>query len=159
MRGVTLVELLINIAIISGIGTITAVMLVSGFRNWQVNRVRTEIQRDTRQTLDLMIKYIRQAQATTIVITRRAGQPPYSDMTFTTIGGNAVEFYQDGTTLYEVFDGNKIIITKNVRALLFAYPSSQDGALINISVSFEGGTYEGGTQTFQLQLEKVRIMN
>lgn len=159
-RGITLVELMINVAIISFIGGVTTMLFIEGYRNWKLSRVKVEIQRDARNSLDLMNKYIRQGKAGSVVISRKdANQPPYSQMTFTTTDGAAVNFYQSGRILYEIFNGQQIIITRQLRALQFAYPDTSDPNIVQISVTFEGQTYEGGSKALQLSVEKVRVMN
>ncbi len=163
LSGVTLVELLINVSIVGAIGTVTAALFLGGFRNWQVSRVKTEIQRDARQSLDLMSRYFRQGLASTVTIRRKANQPAYSWATFTYKDTNnvnhTVDIYQNGRILTIEFDGVQRVITRQLRAVGFTYPDFSDPRVISISVTFEGGTFQGGTKAFQLSLEKVRIMN
>lgn len=152
------------VGIVGSIATVTSALFLGGFKLWQVNRVKVEIQRDARATLDLMNKYLRQASASSLTLDRyNSNQPAYSRCTFTYLdtarAAHSVEFRQDGRIMYLLFDGNKVVMTRNLRNVLFYYPDSTNDKLMNVSICYEATTFTGGTKALQLSVQKVRVMN
>jgi prepilin-type N-terminal cleavage/methylation domain-containing protein len=164
--GWTLVELLLTIMIFSIITLGTSTFMTQGIRNMRLVIARIDIQREARISLSIMNKELRQAVQDTIVISRQnALQPPYSKITFETIKGSTVSYYQDGIVLYqEVWNGNKHFVAKlseNLRFVHFVYPRTDDSGIIQVSACFEKipFPYVTGAKALQVSIEKVRIMN
>ncbi len=160
--GYTLTELIMTVAILGILFGLAPQLLIQMTRVFRQNQARISIQREVRNSLDLINRNLRQAQAGTIIIDQASGAPPYSRITFdrfTPDGGTAtMSFYQQGNTLYMVRGGTKAIST-NLRYLGFTYPRTDDDTIVSVSVTTEAGTYEAQTKTLQLSVEKVRIMN
>jgi len=165
-QGWTLVELLLTIMIFSIITLGTSTFMTQGIRNMRLVIAKIDIQREARVSLSIMNKELRQAVQDTIVISRQnTSQPPYSKVTFVTIKGSTISYYQDGITLYqEIYDGNKHFVSKlseNVRFVHFIYPRTDDDGILQVSACFEKipFPYVVGAKALQVSIEKVRIMN
>ncbi|MFA5858541.1 MAG: type II secretion system protein [Elusimicrobiota bacterium] len=163
-RGMTLVEVLIGVAIMGILGSLMATFLVNGMRFFQLSQVRAEIQRDARRCLDLMNRTIRQAQASTIRISSETNQPPCSKMSFTTVKDQMVIYYQENSKLYQkvsMDNGTTYrtdTLAEGLRVATFAFPKSDDTAIIAVSLSFEKAIYSG-TKALQMSVEQIRVMN
>jgi len=157
-RGYTLTEAMLVVAIVGIVFALGPAILIQMTRFFRQTRARIEIQRDARNVLDLINRNLRQAKASTVVVDAAGGQPPYSRASFTRAQGNALTFYQQGTTLYMVSGGTKAI-SGNLRYLAFTYPRSDDDNIVSVSIAMETGTFESKTKALQLSVEKVRIMN
>ena len=127
---------------------------------------KIDIQREARVSLSIMNKELRQAVKSSITISRNnSSQPPYSKVTFETIKGSTVSYYQQGTVLYqEIYDGNKHFVSKlseNLRFVHFIYPRTDDDGIMQVSACFEKipFPYVVGAKALQVSIEKVRIMN
>lgn len=156
--GYTLTEAMLVVAVVGVVFALAPALLIQMTRFFRQNRARVEIQRDARNVLDLINRNLRQAKASTVVVDAAGGQPPYSRIAFTKAQGNALSFYQQGTTLYMVSGGTKAI-SANLRYLAFTYPRSDDDGIISVSITMETGTFEAKTKALQLSVEKVRVMN
>ena len=144
-KGFTFVEILVVIAIM-------AVLLVAGgkfFENtaksWRKNYSQVEIQQGARVAMDEMIQYIRQAQATTVVVYTGA-TPANSKITFTMVkdtGTFNVGYYLNGTTLWRQLNGVESTVTPNVKEIFFAkrnpatIPPDEDPRCIYIKLVLE----------------------
>ena len=158
-RGVTLIEMMITVAIL-GIIVAGFTSLLTYFTKFRrLNTARIEIQRDARNSLSWMNKQLRQGKSSTVVIDQASGESPWSRIYFETIKGKQIYYYQDGNKLYQTINGVTSSMAENLRSIRFTYPSTDDSAIIGISICFEKATYEGGTKALQLSIEKVRIMN
>ena len=151
-------ETLMVVAIIGIVALLGPKLIVSAVNFYQLHSAKSEIQRDARVCLDLINRFLRQAQGSTVKISQVSGQPPYSQIQFTTISGQNVNFYQQGHQLYQVLQSS-VAITGNLRYIAFTYPRSDDPTIISVAVTMEKATYEGGTKALELSIEKVRIMN
>jgi prepilin-type N-terminal cleavage/methylation domain-containing protein len=156
--GVTLAELLMVVAIIGIIILIVPRLLTQGVRFYLLHNAKIEIQRDARAGLDLVNRFLRQAESSTVVIDQATGQPPYSRIRFTGIDGQNYKFYQQGTNLYQVARSSSVI-SKNLRYIAFTYPRYDDPSIISVAMTMERATYQGGTKALELSIEKVRVMN
>ncbi len=125
----------------------------------QLNRARIETQRAARDTLNLVNQALRQATASTIIITNETSQPPCSAITFTTIDGRSLKFYQSGKVLSFVQNTATSTVVGGLRYIAFTYPRTDDDNILSVSVTFEQDTYQGGTKALQMAIEKVRVMN
>ena len=92
-RGVTITELMVAVGVLGIIAAVSAVMFTRGFRSWRQNYAQMEVQGDARKALDLIERNLRQASASTVVISQETGQPVYSKISFTTVKNRDMEFY------------------------------------------------------------------
>lgn len=153
-------ELVIVAGITGIIGCVVAVLLGQGLKLWFLNRAQTNIQQQGRTVLSLITRDVRQGQASTFVIDRYASnQPPYSRLTFTTISGRNISYYQNNTKLFMTADGKTTTISSQLRTIMFAYLRTDNDNILNISLITEQATYEGAAKALQLSIEKVRVMN
>lgn len=157
-RGYTLVEVMLTVAIMGIVMMIGPRLLIQTVRFIQLHNAKVEIQRDARVCLDIINRFIRQAKGYTVVIDQAANQAPFSRISFTTVSGQPVQFYQSGTQLYEVTDST-VAISNNVRYIAFTYPRSDDPSIISVALTMEKSTFEGGNKALELSIEKVRVMN
>jgi prepilin-type N-terminal cleavage/methylation domain-containing protein len=157
-NGWTMIELMIVIGIVGIIAFAAPAMFTQLTRFYQLHNAKVEIQRDARAALDIMNRFLRQAQGYTVVIDQVTGQPPFSRITFTTIEGQGMQFYQSGTNLYEV-GRSTTVISKNLHYIAFTYPRSDDPSIISVAITMEKSTYQTMYKALELSIEKVRIMN
>lgn len=158
-KGTTLVELMIVIAIIGVIFSVGHSILMNITRFTQLSNSRLETQSGAREALSHISKTLRQARASTVVISNQTGQPPLSKISFTAIDGRTLGYYQSGKALYFLNGGFATKLSENLRYIAFHHPRTDDSAIISVSVTYEKGTYEGGTKALQMAIEKVRVMN
>ncbi|MEK6646198.1 MAG: prepilin-type N-terminal cleavage/methylation domain-containing protein [Candidatus Firestonebacteria bacterium] len=157
--GVTITELMVAVGVLGIIASVSAVMFTMGFRSWRQSYAQIEVQGDARKVLDLIERNLRQATASTVVISQTSGQPAYSKISFTKVNGDAMEFYQTNDKLYQKVDTNVNLLSNNVQNVLFSYPDTSDSYIVGISVTLQKSTYGGGAKTIQLSVEKVQIKN
>jgi Tfp pilus assembly protein FimT len=158
-RGTTMVELLIVVAIMGLISLTVPSFLRNITRFNRLTTARLETQRSARDALNQIMNVLHQAKASTVVISQESGQSPYSSASFTTVDGRSLKYYQQGNNLYFVSNSSTRTVASGLRYIAFSYPRTDDDGIISVSLTFEKGTYEGGTKTLQMAIEKVRIMN
>lgn len=151
---------MISVAIISIMASIIPVVMIQIHRFTKMSQARTEIQRDVRNTLEVINRQLRQASAATVVIDKATSQPPLSRITFTTVDGATFKFYQSGRRLLHEPQGKGArVLSSNLRYIAFTYPRTDDTRIISVSITTEKETYGGGAKALQLSIEKVRVMN
>jgi len=150
---------MISVAIIGILSTVGPPIFIQMQRFYIQNSARNDVQRDARQSLDIINRFVRQAVSMTIQIDQVSGQPPYSRLSFTSIKGQTVSFWQSGTKLYMKLNNNTSVLAKNLRYIAFVFPRSDDITIINVSMTMEQKSYEGTTKALELSIEKVRVMN
>ena len=158
-KGFTLPEMLISVAVLGIIFGIFPVLFIQVTQLQRQTEARLGIQRDARLALDLIQRYLRQGQASTVVVDRYESQPFYSRIQFSAANGKSYIFYQNGTNLKMVVSGSTKTISDNLLYLAFTYSDTGDDNIISVSITTEKATYEGGAKNLQLSVEKVRIMN
>jgi len=162
-RGVTLVELMITVALSSVVVGGMATLMISYSKMEKLTRARINAQSNVRVYLDLMIKMMRQAQASTVVIDQVSGESPWSRITFTKIDGTSISFYQQRVNgegrLFQAVAGTTKMLATNLRTMKFTYPSTDDSTIIGVSLCFEEPIYGTMTNVLHLSVEKVRLMN
>lgn len=157
--GYTLTEMLMVVAIIGIMASIGPALMTQLTRFFQLNNARISIQRDGRTALDLINRNLRQAKASTIVVTQLSGQPPYSRISFTDLNGVYWAFYQQNQNLYMVNNTSTKTLCGNMRYIAFNYPRTDSAKIISVAITLEKQTYSLQTKALQLSVEKVRIMN
>jgi prepilin-type N-terminal cleavage/methylation domain-containing protein len=161
-RGYTLTEVLLVVAIVGLVSSMAATLMVNMTNFWRQSSARTAIQQDVRVSLDIIDRFARQAQASTICIDQVAGQPPFSRLSFTTIQGWNVSFYQNGKNLIMTNSeegNNTSVLSKNLAYIAFSFPHSDTTSLISVAMTTQAATYKGGRKALQLSIQNVRVMN
>lgn len=158
-RGYTLTEAMLVVAIVGGIATLVAPLLINMTNFWRQTSARSDIGKDVRVSLDTINRMLRQAQQSTVVIDQVSGQPPYSRITFTAQSGQTISFYQTGNVLYQKFGSNVSTLSKAVGYIAFSPPQTTDTTIISVAFTAQAATYKGAKKELQLAVQKVRIMN
>ncbi len=123
-----------------------------------LSSVKTELQRDARSMMILVSRRVRLAQSQSLVIDQDSSQPYYSRLSFTTVNGEYIRYYQSGRTFYMV-DVSTRILSKDLRYVAFALPRSDDLGIVSVSFTLEKAIYEGQTKAIHMASERVRLMN
>jgi prepilin-type N-terminal cleavage/methylation domain-containing protein len=161
--GYTLTETMMAVAIVGILAAVSAPLIISVTTFWRQTTARNDIERDVRSSLDIMNRFLRQAQRMTVVIDRAANQPPYSRITFTTEKNQTVAFYQSGNNLMmSLRTGATTRVSKlsgRLGFIAFTYPRTDDISIVSVAMTMEAPTYLGGKKALQLSIQKVRLMN
>lgn len=158
-RAVTLVEVMIAVAILGIVFSIGPTLLTNLTRFSRLSRARLETQRNARDSLNQINQALRQASASSIVISNEALQSPFSSIGFWTVDGRWLKFYQQGRDLMFVQNTSTRTVADGLRYIAFSNPRTDNSSIISVSVTFERDTYQGGSKALQMAIEKVRIMN
>ncbi|MBI4395931.1 MAG: hypothetical protein HY548_02465, partial [Elusimicrobia bacterium] len=103
---------------------------------------------------------LRQAEASTILVTKHTSQPPCSKIVFDTVSISSMSFWQDGRKLWmQEGSGTAKVLAENLRYLVFSYGETDNDNIMSVSVTFEKDIYSGRSKALQMAVEKVRIMN
>jgi len=158
--GVTLLEMLMVVGIVSTLFTVAAPLMLQANRQFILNRTRVELQQEARSVMYVMTRNLRQATSESITLSRaNTSQPFYSKISFTKQQGTLMVFQQEGTTLYQVFGASKRPLSRNLKYLAFTFPRSDDMGIISVSITMEKEIFEGRKKALHMASEKVRIMN
>ncbi len=158
-KGYTLTEAMLVVAIVATVAGVASPLLVQMTNFWKLTGARATIQRDVRASLDTIDRFTRQAQAATVVIDQITNQPPFSRLTYTSIQGQTVSFYQNGNKLFMTVNNQKSILSSNIAYIAFTYPRTDDTSILSVAITAQASTYLGGSKALQLSIQKVRIMN
>lgn len=157
---------MITVAVLGILMTIGPTLLQNMFRFFRLQMARAKVQKNARSALDLINRNLRQATSSSIIVSARPGQPPYSWITFSIDKGTGAAlgnygFYQEGKNLNWWFSKNSSTVTlaDNLKYIAFTYPRTDNSGIISVSMTFEEATYAGYTKALQLSVEKVRVMN
>lgn len=159
--GYTLTEMMLVVAIVGVVFSLGTTIFVQVNRFIQLNTARLSLQRDARLTMATINRNLRQAQQGTIQISRLAGQPYYSSISFTRIDNMAFTFTQQGTNLIMTSTNPSTtkVLSENLRYLAFVPPRSEDLSIISVALTLEKKIYEGRIKALHMASEKVMIMN
>jgi prepilin-type N-terminal cleavage/methylation domain-containing protein len=159
-RGVTLMELIMVMSIVTVLFAVSAPLLLQANRQFIMTNTRLQLQQEARGVMYIITRNLREAKSSTVTINRaNSGQPFYSQITFTKEQGNVMEFRQVGTTLYQVIGGSQRVLSSNLSYLAFTFPRSDDMGIISVSLTLRKNIYEGRTKALHMASEKVRIMD
>ncbi|OGR51221.1 MAG: hypothetical protein A2049_09185 [Elusimicrobia bacterium GWA2_62_23] len=158
--GVTLLEMLMVVGIVSTLFTVAAPLMLQANRQFILNRTRVELQQEARSVMYVITRNLRQATSESVTLSRASNsQPFYSKISFTKQQGTLMVFQQEGTTLYQVFGTSKRPLSRNLKYLAFTFPRSDDMGIISVSLTMEKEIFEGRKKALHMASEKVRIMN
>lgn len=147
-RGFTLVEMIIT-ALISGmLMVVVARLFLGSYTGWLFNYSSMIVQQKSRIFRDSLIKNVRQAQASTVEVSRFNGnQPPRSMLSFTDVQGNNWVFYQFNNQArmgrWIPSGGDRVIISENtvipdkLERLIFYHPNAKDLRNLNFALNIE----------------------
>ena len=158
IKGYTLSELTVVMVILVLLIMVVTPLMIHMVRFFRLSTARLEIQRDARNAMEVMNRFLRQAVATSVTIDQSAGQPARSRVSFTTVTGKSLQIYQQGRSLF-LSDGGVRELSKNLRFIAFSYPRSDNPNVLSVAVTMEAATYEGKSKILEFSIEKVRVMN
>jgi prepilin-type N-terminal cleavage/methylation domain-containing protein len=158
-RGYTLTELLVVVAIVGTISSVGPALLKQLQNFYLMTTARSEIQRDARNSLDMMNRFIRQAIVGTIVVDTPTSQGPYSRIRFRHIDGRYVEFRQSGSSLIQVIDNNTSVLSKNLVYIAFTFPRTDNPTILSVSMTMGRSIQLGRRKVLELTIQQVRVMN
>lgn len=162
-KGYSLIEVIVVVALVGILAMMAPRLFLQVTRYLRMSRAHYEIQRDSKNALLTINRALRQAKASTVTVSSKTGQPPYSWITFdkyvSPTSARTVQFYQQGPNLYAVDEGKTRLLCTNLRYIAFTYPRTDDAMILSISVTMEKATYEGRSKALHLAVEKVRVMN
>lgn len=159
-RGYTLVELLAVSAILALLLSLGSSLFarINTFMRLSIGKIET--QRDVRNSMALITREMRRALASKITLTRSdATHPPYSKISFQNYLGETVSIWQSGRSLYLTKNASTTLLSKNVRSVLFYFPSTDDMSLLSFLLTIEKSDGTGRIQSLQMGGETVRILN
>ncbi|MEW5951126.1 MAG: prepilin-type N-terminal cleavage/methylation domain-containing protein [Elusimicrobiota bacterium] len=159
-KGYTLTEMMMAVGIIGILFGVGAPILNQATKNFIMSNTRMELQTEARGIMYLITRNLRQAQNSTITISRYSNsQPYYSKITFTKQDGKQYSFYQKDKELIMQYGAMNRVLSKNLRYLVFTFPESSDMGIISISMTLQKNIYEGQKKALHMASEKVRVMN
>ncbi len=159
LMGYSLPEVMIVVLITATIASVGAPLMVRVLNFWRQTVARNDIERDVRSSLDMINRFLRQADRRTVLIDQVSGQPPHSRIAFTTEKGQTLAFYQSGSKLYMKLGATTSLLSDRLGFLAFSYPRTDDVSIVSVAITMQAPTYLGGKKALQLSIAKVRIMN
>ncbi len=121
-KGFTLTEIMMVVMIMGVLVIAGARFFENTAKSWKKNYSQVEVQQGARVAMDEMTQYIRQAQASTVVVYTGA-TPANSKISFTMVkdtGTFNVSYYLNGTTLWRQLNGVESTVTANLNQIYFA---------------------------------------
>ena len=177
--GFTLMEAMLSVAIVGIVSGLGATLLLQANRYFVLGKARADLQKEARGIMYIMTRELRQAQNSTILISRASNsQPYYSRINFTKQQGTVVTLYQNGNLLclatkasaFTLTQGGQPVcrtsgggvattLTKNLRYLAFTFPRSDDMTILSVSMTIQTSIYQGKTKALHMASENVRVMD
>ena len=158
-RGYTLVELLLVVAIVGAVSSVGPLLLTQLQNFYLMTTARSEIERDARNSLDLINRMLRQGVDGTIVIDTPSGQGPYSRIRFRHVDGRYIEFRQSGSNLISVIESATSTISGNLVYIAFTVPRTDNPTIISVSMTMGKAIQLGRRKVLELTIQQVRVMN
>ncbi len=159
-RAFTLMELMAVVVITSILIAVAIPIVRTMNENMMMSKTRLSLQQDARNIMAILNRFLREAKASSIVISRyNSSQPFCSYIKFTTIDSKTYEFYQDGRSLVLKQGNMKNTMSQNLRYLAFTFPDSSNMYIVSVSMTFEKELFGGRKKAIHVASEKVRIMN
>ncbi|MCX7905287.1 MAG: prepilin-type N-terminal cleavage/methylation domain-containing protein [Elusimicrobiales bacterium] len=156
----TLIELMGVVVIVSIVISIGIPIVRSMNENIMMSRTRLTLQQDARNVMSILNRFLREAKASSIVVSRYdLSQPFCSYIRFTTIDSKTYEFYQSGKKLVLRQSNMTKILSEDVRYLAFTFPDSSNMYIVSVSITFERELFAGRKKAIHVASEKIRIMN
>ena len=163
--GYSLMEVMMVVAILGIISSVGAGLLLQANRFFIFTKTKGDLQRQSRASMYVITRELRQAQANTIVIDRLGvGQPFYSRITFAKVGGSTLSFMQNGKKLLMVPNGCLVascqkVLADNLLYLAITFPRSDDLTIVSVSMTLQENIYQGRTKALHMASERVQVMN
>ncbi|NNN04691.1 MAG: hypothetical protein HKL90_02195 [Elusimicrobia bacterium] len=153
-------EAMLVVAILGILASVGANMLIQANRYFIMAKTRSDLQKEARAAMYVMIRELRQAKSNTIVIDRvAAAQPFFSRITFTKLQGETLTFEQVGNDLIKVNGTGQVILSKNLAYLAFTFPRSDDMTIVSVAMTLQESIYQGRTKALHMASEQVQVMN
>ena len=100
-KGFTLIEMMLVVGILGIIGVGITRLFSSTFKGWFLNMGQLSSQRQMRVARDIIIKFTRQAKASSVILDRYNTTQPYLSMlTFVDAAGNSRAFFQKNNAFH-----------------------------------------------------------
>lgn len=156
----TLIELMAVVVIASILVVVGIPIVRSMNENIMMSKTRLKLQQDARNIMSILNRFLREAKASSIVISRyNSSQPFCSYLKFTTIDEKTYEFYQQGKRLV-VKEGSMVnVLSEDIRYLSFIFPDSSNMSILSVSITFEKDLFAGRKKAIHVASEKIRVMN
>lgn len=158
-RGYSLVELMMVVAVVGTIAMIAPRLMIQLQNFYLLTNARGEIQRDARASIEVINRFLRQAQYRSIIIDSATGQGPYSRIRFTHIDGRTFQYRQQGNLLIQGVNGSESVLTRNLVYIAFTFPRSDYPRLVSVSMTMGKKTYLEQIKELELTVQKIRVMN
>ena len=159
-NGYTLLEMMMVVAIIGIIGSVGAGLTIQANRYFTLSNAKVQLQEEGRSILYVITRNLREAQSSTITLSRySSSQPYYSQITFTTSQGTSMSFFQNGNLLDMQVGNMTKVLSSDIIYLAFTFPRSDDMNIISVSMTFQTGIYQGGVKALHMASEEVQVMN
>lgn len=101
-RGFTLLQTMLAVAVLGILAALTARLLGQVLRSWVMTRATFEVHQSSRQSRDLLVQALRNASASSVIITRaNTLQPPLSKLCFIDTNGDSRVVFQEGRRLIQ----------------------------------------------------------
>jgi prepilin-type N-terminal cleavage/methylation domain-containing protein len=150
-KGFTLVEMIVTALISAMLMVVVARLFLGSFKGWLFNYSAMTAQAQARVYRDTIVKRLRQAQASTIEISRyNNNQPVRSMLSFTDVSGKNWVFAQKddkvvmgpwylntSTNLRSISNTANTAISSKVERLVFYYPDLKDLRNVNFALDLE----------------------
>lgn len=121
-KGFTLLQTMLVVAVLGILAALTARLLGGVLRSWIMTRATFEVHQSSRQSRDLLVQALRDASASSVIITRaNALQPPLSKLCYIDTRGDSRVVYQDGRRLVLGTWSNSTATVSNTKVLLNDY--------------------------------------